>query len=183
MEDLGSSNVVLAENELFFEVCSSGYNDKYLVCYESVGHHALKFFDSIYVMTSGDKISFMKTFTSRKGDEKLESCEIIKMFNGHIDYGTGRIASCGPKIKNGLVKLNSQNAYSECPVIIKKAMTVPATTTSAPITLGKYRNTNLNGSSGMETSTAETGGFFENYWWIFFILAISIIIIAVNIVS
>uniref|UniRef100_A0AC34GQY4 Transmembrane protein n=1 Tax=Panagrolaimus sp. ES5 TaxID=591445 RepID=A0AC34GQY4_9BILA len=182
MENPGLLDVALDGNELISKVCSSGCNADFFVCYEAdpVEQNVLEFCDSKCGFYVSARENIYRTYFSIAGDEKLELCEIIKMVNGQIHYGTGRVSSCGPKIKNGIVKLNIQVSFSECPVIIKNDMIVPPTTTSAPTTLGQHGYTNLNGSSGMETSTTETGGFFEDYWWIILILAILIIMFVKN---
>uniref|UniRef100_A0AC34FAS7 Uncharacterized protein n=1 Tax=Panagrolaimus sp. ES5 TaxID=591445 RepID=A0AC34FAS7_9BILA len=185
MENPESFNVMLAENELIFEVCSSGCNADFLVCYEAdpVGQNVLKECNSncgFYVSARGDKITFMKAFASKTGISKVKECDIIKIAHKRTPFRGADIPSCSPKIENGMVKLDIQNASSECPVIIKNAMIVPETTTFLPTTLsisGQHGDKNVNGSIGKETATSETGGFFENYWWIFLILGLLIIII------
>uniref|UniRef100_A0AC34GSK3 Uncharacterized protein n=1 Tax=Panagrolaimus sp. ES5 TaxID=591445 RepID=A0AC34GSK3_9BILA len=186
IENPGLLDVILERNELVFEVCSSGCNADFLVCYESdpIGQNVLEECDSkcgFYVTTRGDEISFMETFTSNTGNSKVETCDKIKMAHEQTLFRNVPIPSCSPKIENGMVKLDIQNASSDCPVNIKNALIVPETTTSSPTSTlsirGQHGDTNVNGSIGKETT--ETGEFFENYWWIFLIIGVVIIAIAI----
>uniref|UniRef100_A0A914Y2E4 Uncharacterized protein n=1 Tax=Panagrolaimus superbus TaxID=310955 RepID=A0A914Y2E4_9BILA len=68
----GPLTIMLAENELVFEVCSSLCDSNFLVCYESdpVGQNVTEQCDSkcgFYVLTSGDKISFNEALTFATG--------------------------------------------------------------------------------------------------------------------
>uniref|UniRef100_A0A914R8R7 Uncharacterized protein n=1 Tax=Panagrolaimus davidi TaxID=227884 RepID=A0A914R8R7_9BILA len=179
----GALDVISADGKEFvFEVCSMKCISDFLACYEPESSDQNVMEDScdtkygFYISDLGNKISFMKSISrGSPGTDKSDQYFVVKMNNGatSVSSSKGEIAKTttyAPKVGNGIVKLNIVNASSECSVSIKNAIikhetTAPPTTT----TLGQLGRT----SSGKNAaSTAESGSFFADNWWIFLILGI-----------
>uniref|UniRef100_A0AC35FFP1 Uncharacterized protein n=1 Tax=Panagrolaimus sp. PS1159 TaxID=55785 RepID=A0AC35FFP1_9BILA len=145
-------------SELIFGVCSMKCTADFLVCYES---------DS-------------------SGVKKSNQCFEVKMTNGitpvlDLNRPVAKPKTCGPKIENGIVKLNIINATSDCVVSIKNAIIKPETTIAPPTTTSTLEP-NIQTSSGENASTtAASGSFFADYWWIFLILALIFIAIGAGV--
>uniref|UniRef100_A0A914PAF7 Uncharacterized protein n=1 Tax=Panagrolaimus davidi TaxID=227884 RepID=A0A914PAF7_9BILA len=163
----GPLDVILNGNELVFKVCSLECNGDFLVCYAPHPSNRNVLADScntnggFYITTLGNKISFLEPIASE-------------------NFGVGKSDQCfAPKGENGIVNLNIINATSECSVSGKNAIIKLETATT---TLGQLDHTLLgeNGHASAAT-TDEPESFFDDYWWIFLILGIILIVDGIGI--
>uniref|UniRef100_A0AC35FC88 Uncharacterized protein n=1 Tax=Panagrolaimus sp. PS1159 TaxID=55785 RepID=A0AC35FC88_9BILA len=165
----GPLGVILKNaSELIFGVCSMKCTSDFLVCYEpnSSGQNVLESCDTKCV-------------------DKSDQCFEVKMKKGKtnvldLEREVAKPETCAPKFENGIVKLNINNASSDCVVSIKNAIIKPETTTApstTTTTTGQLDQT----LSESAASTTEPGSFFTDYWWIFLILGIILLAVGIGI--
>uniref|UniRef100_A0A914QK69 Uncharacterized protein n=1 Tax=Panagrolaimus davidi TaxID=227884 RepID=A0A914QK69_9BILA len=161
----GPLDDILNGDELVFEVRSLECYGDFLVCYaphpsnQNVLEDSCDTNSGFYITTLGDTI--MEPIASE-------------------NFGVGKSDQCfAPKGENGIVKLNIINATSECSVSIKNNIIKLETITA---TLGQLDQTSSGENEHASAATTdEPESFFDDYGWIFLILGITLIAIAIGI--